>query len=110
MTTHISKHPKPHSVELTLIDRRIEEERAALKPLRKACALIEPAPVLLPSGTVRRISPRPLHARPKDFDDEYDGETLVYDAFWHATAMEIVLLGPPLCNLKPYFASMTVIS
>ena len=100
------------TIELALIDQRVEEAGTAQasEPRRKACALIDPAPVLLPSGSIRRISPRPLHARSKDFDDEYDDQTLVYDAFWHATGPVIVLLGPPLCNLKPYVAQMTVIS
>ena len=121
MRARISKNAKPQSekletsrgtVGLAHVDRRIEEAGTAqvLQSPRKACAFIDPAPVRLPPGTIRRISQRPLHARPKGFDDEYDDETLVYDSFWHASAQEIVLLGPPLCNLKPYFARMTVVS
>jgi hypothetical protein len=81
MRARISKNAKPQSekletgrgtVGLAHVDRRIEEAGTAqvLQSPRKACAFIDPAPVRLPPGTIRRISQRPLHARPKGFNDE----------------------------------------
>lgn len=71
-------------------------------------AVLQPAPVLLPSFTdARRLASRPVEHRPPGFDDQFDAETLFYDAFPRPDG-RLVLLGPAFLNLEPAIRSMTV--
>lgn len=76
--------------------------------VRARSAIATPAPVLLSSFTdVRRQPTRPVEHRLPGFDDQFDADTLFFDAF-RATDGRIVLLGPPFFNLEPAIRSMRV--
>lgn len=83
------------------------ETRAAMAG-GPACVIVPPAPVLLSSFTgVRREATRPPEHRPPEFDDQFDADTLFYDAF-EAPDRRIVLLGPPFLNMEPAIRSMRI--
>jgi hypothetical protein len=72
-------------------------------------ALLSPDPILLPHFTrLRREPTRPLPLRDEKFDQQFDATTLFFDAFRCEGGDRIVLLGPPLFNLAPAFAAMSV--
>ena len=50
---------------------------------------------------LRRKSLRPADARPPDFDEKFDALTVFYDCFTTADGDWIILVGPPLVNLRP---------
>ena len=52
------------------------------------------------SGPILREPPRPPAYRGPDYEKEFDYTTVFCDAFWSADGTSIVLIGPPLMNLK----------
>jgi hypothetical protein len=68
--------------------------------------VFEPDPVILPPSHYR-VPTRAVHLRPANFDEEYDFCTLFYDTFLDG-ADAVELLGPPLLNLRPIIAKMSV--
>src|SRR5687768_4510793 len=47
-----------------------------------------------------RQPPRRLTLRHGDYEDNFDFDTVFYDCFWGDSGENIILLGPPLLNLK----------
>ena len=69
--------------------------------------VIAPSPTQIPVGW-RRDSTRPAELRDANFDEEHDGTTLFYDAFWSGS--EVLLLGPPLNNLTSTMQDLRVVA
>lgn len=70
--------------------------------------IIRPASIDLRSfSAARREPPRPPHLRLDGYEEKFDAETLVFDAF-HAMDRRVVLMGPPFLNLKDGMARMRV--
>ena len=83
----------------------ISRPRIAAAPARHV-PLLTPAPLLLSGAAARRQPLRPQAFRIDGFDDKYDFDTLIYDAFFDAAGREVVAVGPPLLNLRPALARM----
>jgi hypothetical protein len=67
--------------------------------------IVAPSPTLLPDfGATRRNPTRPVEYRDEKFDDQFDSETLLFDAFWTAPG-KAALLAPPFLNLASAVAS-----
>jgi hypothetical protein len=74
-------------------------------------AILSPDPTLLPQFTrLRREPTRPIALQDEKFEAQFDATTLFFDAFRCAESGRIVLLGPPLLNLAPAFATMRVVA
>lgn len=71
----------------------------------------DPSPITLDANLgVKRESIRPLRYRDSDFDEKYDHDTLLYDAFWSADYSHIILIAPPFRNLLDNVKSMRLIA
>jgi hypothetical protein len=55
-----------------------------------------------------RLPPRPEAQRQVDYLEKFDAETLWYDAFGTEHHKEILLIGPPLLNLLPWFTQAKI--
>lgn len=87
---------------------RPPETRRRNGPLPADVALVEPASLTLSSfSPLRRIPTRPAEMRDPDFDRQFDGDTLVYDAF-NLPSGGIALVGPPFFNLRHALENMDV--
>jgi hypothetical protein len=84
----------------------IATKRSVARP-----SVVTAAPVMLDPGRgLRREPVRPAAFRIGDFDREFDALTLFYDAFRAPTGTHIVLLGPPLLNLRPLAEEMRAVA
>jgi hypothetical protein len=73
--------------------------------------IVSAAPTILdPSMGASRESIRPQAFRGPDFDNQFDAETLFYDAFVDPTGTHIVTVGPPPLNLRRQLAHMEAIA
>jgi hypothetical protein len=80
-----------------------------LQPDRASAGAFAPAPTYLSDFTsARRQAIRPPEARGPRFDADFDDDTLFFDAFHADDGRHVVLIGPPLFNLAPAFATMRV--
>lgn len=61
------------------------------------------AAVLCDSGSLRRRPRFPWRTRPAEFDKGFDSLTLFHDCFRHADGERVLLVGPPLRNLRRAF-------
>jgi hypothetical protein len=59
---------------------------------------------------IRREPVRPPAFRINGFDEQFDAETLFYDAFFAPTGTDVVIVGPPLLNLRPLLDGMHVVA
>ena len=60
--------------------------------------VVQPSPVILPAGAVKRTPPRPENQRQPNYETLFDDSTLFYDVFDLGGSMNLV--GPPLLNLE----------
>lgn len=78
-------------------------------PERHVTTRYQPSPTLLSAFTAqRREATRPLTARNERFDAEFDADTLFFDAFRAPNTDQVVLVGPPLFNLRHAFDDLVV--
>ncbi len=57
--------------------------------------------IILPdSSKIKRLPRAPKRKRAKDFWDNFDANTLVYDVFWRDNGEQILLICPPPLNLR----------
>jgi hypothetical protein len=61
-----------------------------------------------PTTGYRRYSVRPQKARTEAFSELFDSTTLAYDNIYLPNREELILLGPPLLNLKDNLSQMRV--
>src|SRR5438552_1455028 len=71
--------------------------------------LFQPRPVILTDTALRREPIRPLAHRPPDFADQFDDETLIFDAI-SGSEREVRVLTPPFFNLLPAVEAMEVVA
>src|SRR6516225_5528001 len=63
-------------------------------PIELSCLEISPA------GGLARVAPRPAAQQQAGYLAAFDASTIFYDAFRSFDGRSVVLLGPPLANLK----------
>ena len=75
------------------------------------CPVVAAAPAVLDGGTgIRREPLRPPAFRIDGFEQQFDAETLFYDAFFAPTGTHVVTVGPPPLNLRPLIDRMRVVA
>ena len=73
--------------------------------------VVAAAPAVLYGGTgIRREPLRPPAFRIDGFEQQFDAETLFYDAFFAPTGTHVVTVGPPPLNLRPLIDRMRVVA
>jgi len=66
-----------------------------------------PCPLVMTEGHIRREPVRPPAYRQLDFAEQFDSETLIFDAFFHREN-EVLLTAPPFLNLLPLLRKMVI--
>jgi len=95
------------------LERQARPEAATgrLKSEQFTVAIESVAPTVLDHTiAVRREPTRPPDARGNGFDDEFDNETLFYDAFFSPAGSHVITVGPPFLNLRPLIERMRVVA
>jgi hypothetical protein len=77
---------------------------------RPSVALMSTRPTLLDAALVRREPTRPPAFQINGFEEQFDRDTLFYDAFFSADGTQVVALGPPLLNLRPLLERSRIVA